>query len=228
LVRRLMLVGALSFGVAFLYSGCNKPADQTSSGNPSDASSPSSSSSGSGGSASSAPAPAPPVVIPADSDITIVLDEALSSKTSSSGQSFSASLRDPIEVNGQVVVPRDARVTGLVRDAKSAGHFKGGAELSLELTSINIKGKDRDLHTSPRTWTIKGKGKRSAVIIGGGGALGALIGGLAGGGKGAAIGAAAGAGAGAGGAALTGDREISLPAETPISFKLTQSLEIRR
>jgi len=66
-------------------------------------------------------------------------------------------------------------------------------------------------------------------MIGGGGAAGALIGGLAGGGKGAAIGAALGAGAGTGGAALTGNnREIELAAETPVSFKLTQSVEIKR
>ena len=64
-------------------------------------------------------------------------------------------------------------------------------------------------------------------MIGGGGAAGALIGGLAGGGKGAAIGAALGAGAGTGGAGLTGNREILLPAETPVSFKLLDPLEIK-
>ncbi|HUL15582.1 MAG TPA: hypothetical protein VLV88_06275 [Terriglobales bacterium] len=228
--RRLWFVGALSFGLVVFYSGCQKPADQSASGDSSDSSpssSPSSSSASGNSSASSHPAEQP-IVIPADTDIAIVLDEALSSKTSSSGQTFSASLRDPLELNGGVVIPKDARVTGLVRDAKSAGKFKGGAELSIELTSISVSGRDYNLHTSPRTWTTKGKGKRTAVLVGGGGALGALIGGLAGGGKGAAIGAVAGAGAGTGGAALTGDREISLPAETPVSFRLSQSLELKR
>lgn len=131
-------------------------------------------------------------------------------------------------VNGEEVIPKDAHVTGLVKDAKSAGRFKGAASLSLELTGINIRGRDYSIHTASRDWATKGKGKRTAVLVGGGGALGALVGGLAGGGKGAAIGAAAGAGAGTGGAALTGNRDISLPAETPLSFKLTESLELKR
>ncbi len=73
---------------------------------------------------------------------------------------------------------------------------------------------------------LKGKGKRTAVMAGGGTALGAIIGGLAGGGKGAAIGAAAGAGAGTGGAAFTGNKEIVLPAESALSFRLTSPLEV--
>jgi hypothetical protein len=77
------------------------------------------------------------------------------------------------------------------------------------------------------TRTEKGKGKRTAVMAGGGAALGALIGGLAGGGKGAAIGAAAGAGAGTGGAAFTGNKDIVIPAESAVSFTLSQPLQLR-
>src|SRR5581483_3096072 len=77
------------------------------------------------------------------------------------------------------------------------------------------------------TRSAKGKGKRTAVAVGGGAGLGALIGGLAGGGKGAAIGAAAGAGAGTAGAAFTGNKDIVLPAESTVSFRLVQPLEIK-
>jgi outer membrane lipoprotein SlyB len=55
----------------------------------------------------------------------------------------------------------------------------------------------------------------------------ASIGGLAGGGKGALIGAALGAGAGTAGAAYTGEKEIVLPAESMLSFKLTAPLTIK-
>jgi hypothetical protein len=74
--------------------------------------------------------------------------------------------------------------------------------------------------------TSKGKGKRTAVMTGGGAGAGALIGGLAGGGKGAAIGAIAGAGAGAAGSAFTGNRDVEMPAESAVSFQMTGSLKL--
>ena len=99
--------------------------------------------------------------------------------------------------------------------------------LRLKLTSININGKDQPIETSSVTRAEKGKGKRTAVITGGGAGVGALIGGLAGGGKGAAIGAIAGAVAGGAGSAFTGNKNIVLPAESALSFKLEQPLEIK-
>jgi|GEM_PF-4886172 len=70
----------------------------------------------------------------------------------------------------------------------------------------------------------KGKASRTAKFGAGGGAAGALIGGIAGGGKEALIGAAAGAGAGAGvaGSGFTGNKDLTIPAESVLQFKLTQ------
>jgi uncharacterized membrane protein len=65
--------------------------------------------------------------------------------------------------------------------------------------------------------------KSNVTKIGGGAAAGALIGGLAGGGKGAAIGTAAGAGAGTGVAAATGKEEVTIPAESVLTFSITGS-----
>jgi hypothetical protein len=65
-------------------------------------------------------------------------------------------------------------------------------------------------------------------MIGGGAGVGALIGGLAGGGKGAAIGALVGGGAGTAGAAYTGNKEIVLPAESALSFKLLQPVDVKK
>jgi len=112
-------------------------------------------------------------------------------------------------------------------DAKPLGRFKGGAVLQLRLDSININGSDRPVQTSAITRSATGKGKRTAVLAGGGAGLGALIGGLAGGGKGAAIGALAGGGAGGAGAAFTGNKDIVLPAESALSFKLEQPLQLK-
>lgn len=98
--------------------------------------------------------------------------------------------------------------------------------LALQLASINVNGTEQTIATSAVTETEKGKGKRTAVMTGGGAGLGALVGALAGGGKGAAIGAAAGAGAGVAGSAFTGNKEIVLPAESALSFTLSQPLEV--
>jgi hypothetical protein len=168
-----------------------------------------------------------PVVVPAGTVLTVRLDEAVGSKISQPGQTFSATLANPVEVEGKAVIPEGATASGTVVDAKPLGRFKGGARLQLQLTSVNISGKDHAVETSSMVRTAKGKGKRTATMIGGGAGVGALIGGLAGGGKGAGIGALAGAGAGTAGTAFTGNKEIVLPAESALSFKLEQPLEIK-
>lgn len=167
------------------------------------------------------------ITIPEGTSLTVRLGEAVGSKISQPGQSFSATLANPVEVGGKTVIPAGAAATGTVVDAKPLGRFKGGASLSLQLTSITVKGTEHPIQTSAVSQTEKGKGKRTAVLAGGGAGLGALIGGLAGGGKGAAIGAAAGVGAGGAGAAFTGNKEIVMPAESAVTFKLSQSLEVK-
>jgi hypothetical protein len=97
----------------------------------------------------------------------------------------------------------------------------------LTLASIEVNRTNYDVRTTAPTETSKGKGKRTAAMVGGGAGGGALIGGLAGGGKGALIGGLIGAAAGTGGAGLTGNRDIVLPAETPITFKLVEPIEIK-
>ena len=161
--------------------------------------------------------------VPAGTVISVRLGETLGSKSSQPGQDFSATLAEPIVVEEKEVIPAGADAHGTVVDAKSLGHFKGGARLQIELNSI----KDYKVQTASVNRAIKGKGKRSAVMIGGGAGAGALIGALAGGGKGAAIGALVGGGAGTAGAAFTGNKEIVLPAETVVSFKLLQPFEVK-
>lgn len=168
-----------------------------------------------------------PLIVPAGTAITMSLGSALGSKLSQSGQTFTGSVAKDVIAENKVVIPKGSEVTGTVTDAKPLGKFKGGAELQLRLDSIKVGGSEIAVQADPQTFTAKGKGKRSAIMTGGGAALGGLIGGLAGGGKGAAIGLAAGAGAGAGGAVLTGNKDIVLPAESAVSFQLSQPLELR-
>src|SRR5713226_7147617 len=175
------------------------------------------------------PPPAPvSITIPAGKVLTVRLADEVGSKVSQPGQSFGGTLAKPVDVNGEVAIPAGARVEGVVVDAKPLGRFAGGALLQLKLESIRVNGQQLPVQTATFTQTLKGKGKRTGAMVGGGAGLGALIGGLAGGGKGAVIGAAAGAGAGTAGTAFTGNKEIVLPAESAVSFKLKESLKITR
>ena len=174
------------------------------------------------------PKPKPrPVVIPAGTVITVRIQQTLGSKTSHEGDRFDASLAEPITIGGNTVVPAGSSTHGKVTQAHAAGRFKGGATLGLALTNLRVGGSSYAIQSTPVSQTSKGKGKRTAVMIGGGAGGGALIGGLAGGGKGAAIGALIGAGAGTMGSAFTGNRDISLPAESALSFQLTAPLTLK-
>jgi hypothetical protein len=167
-----------------------------------------------------------PVVLPAGTVLAVRLEESLGSKTSQQGQRFQVSLSEPIVIGGQTVIPKGASGSGTVTEAHAAGRFKGGASLSLVLDSLTVKGVPYSIQTTPATQASKGKGKRTAAMVGGGAGTGALIGGLAGGGKGAAIGALVGAGAGTAGAGLTGNKDISLPVEAVVSFQMTEPLTL--
>jgi hypothetical protein len=169
-----------------------------------------------------------PLVVPAETVLNVVLDQTISSKTTKAGEKFSATVESPVEVEGKVAIPKGARAEGLVKEAKAAGRFKGGAVLELTLTSVTVNGKDYEIETSAPTMSSKGKGKRTATMVGGGAAGGAAIGAVAGGGKGAAIGALIGAAAGTGGAGLTGNRDITLAAETALDFTLTRPVDIKQ
>ena len=170
---------------------------------------------------------AKPVTVPEGTILTVRLNQAVGSKISNTGDSFGGSLADPISVDKKVVIPEGSEVTGTVVDAKPLGRFKGGARLEITLNSIRVKGSNYDIATTSSARAMKGKGKRTAIMVGGGAGLGAVIGALAGGGKGAAIGAGVGAGAGTAGSAFTGNKNIVLPAETLVQFKLVKAISVK-
>jgi hypothetical protein len=179
-----------------------------------------------------APAPKPkpqPVVVPAGTALTVRVGEALSSKTSQAGQTFLATLAQPVSTTSagkMVSIPAGSALSGTVVSSKAKGKFKGEGELSLALTSITIHGHTYPIQTTTLSSTVKGKGKRTAATTGGGAAGGALIGGIAGGGTGAAIGAGVGAAAGFLGGTFTGNKQIEIPAESALSFQLSAPLTL--
>lgn len=174
------------------------------------------------------PPPPPPLVIPAGTSVMVRMGNTINTKTANPGDSFTGTLAQSLAVNGVVAIRAGAGVAGTVVDSKSPGRFKGEGYLAIALTSINVKGVPTTIHTSEYAQTIKGKGKRTGAFIGGGAGGGALIGGIAGGGKGALIGGLVGAGAGTAGAAFTGNKELTVQAESVVTFKLRSSITVQQ
>ena len=153
------------------------------------------------------------------------ITQQISAKNNNVGDGFTGSLAAPITTSGgKVIFAKGAPVQGTVVAAKGRGKFKGEGQLAIQVSSIS----GMAVTTSSYLKEEKGKGKRSAGLIGGGAGGGALIGGLAGGGKGALIGGLVGAGAGTAGAALTGNKDIVIPAESVVSFTLQKPVTVTR
>jgi len=180
--------------------------------------------------APSAPAATPPaeerVTMPAGTELTIRMIDSVDSEKNKVGDRFRATIEMPVVIEGKTVVPKGAEVEGVVAQSASAGHFQGRSELALALSKLSYAGKSYDIKTEQAVREASSRGKKTAAMVGGGGALGAVIGGIAGGGKGAAIGAASGAGAGAGVQAVTKAQQVRIPSETVLEFKLKNPVTV--
>jgi hypothetical protein len=166
------------------------------------------------------------VTIPADTAITVRMIDSVNSDTNRTGQTFMASLDEPIYVDGRSVAPRGAEVmTKLVYD-QQAGKLQGRAVLTLALVSVKVNGRRVDMTSADVRRESDSQGAKSAKTVGGVTALGAIIGGIAGGGKGAAIGAGSGAVVGAGAAVMTSGEKVAIPSETRLTFRLQSPAQI--
>ncbi|MBI2816372.1 MAG: hypothetical protein HYX72_05505 [Acidobacteria bacterium] len=174
-------------------------------------------------------APAPKklgVTIHAGSVVTVRMIDPVDSATDEMGQTYRASLDEPLMVNGETVVPRGADVTVKLVSKEEAGRIKGRSELSLVLMDITVQGRRYEMTTSEVTQSGSSRGKQTATRAGIGAALGATIGAIAGGGKGAAIGAATGAGAGTAVQLATHGEQVKVPSESRLDFTLAQPLNL--
>jgi hypothetical protein len=157
--------------------------------------------------------------IPPGSHVTVRLNHSLSSATANAGQTWSGTLTSDIVHQGKTVAKSGDPVKGKITYVNRSGRLHKPGALSLRLTSIN----GETVYSSRISREGKSHTKSNATKIGGGAAAGAVIGALAGGGKGAAIGTVAGAGAGTGVAAATGKQEVTIPAESVLTFTITGS-----
>jgi hypothetical protein len=166
------------------------------------------------------------VAIPAGTDISIRTIDSVDSERDRRGQTYRASIDQPVIVNGQTVIPRGADAVIMLSDSQQSGKIEGKAVLTLELRSITINGRTYDSTSSTVSRESGSRGARSAKVIGGTAALGAIIGAIAGGGRGAAIGAGSGAAVGTAAQVVTSGQKVKVPAETLLTFTLQNSLDL--
>jgi hypothetical protein len=166
------------------------------------------------------------VTLPAGTVITVRTLQPLQAGQDKPGEFFKAVVGMDVMGDRGVAIPRGTAVTGQVVDSKKAGHYKGAAVLTLQLSNLTLGNQAYNLSSDVWNQTAAGKGGQTAGNTVGGAAFGALIGAIAGGGPGAAIGAAAG---GVGGAASTGlsrNPQAYVPQEGLVTFRLTQPVTI--
>jgi len=169
-------------------------------------------------------APPPPparsagVELPSGTNLVVRLIDGVDSEVNRVGQTFNASVDEPVMLGGDTVIPRGADVVLKLVDSKESGKLTGRSELTLDLMSVRVNGRMIDVNTQTVSQTSSSRGERTAKVAGGTAAVGAIIGAIAGGGKGAAIGAAAGGAAGAGAEVVTKGQRVKIPSETRLTF----------
>jgi hypothetical protein len=165
------------------------------------------------------------VVLPVGTEIALRTNERIDSKDVVEGKTFSAQIAEDVrEADGSVAIPRGS-------DASLITRRDTDGDIILDVDSIVVGGHRYRVNTQDQEIEKRGRdglgaNKRTGEYVGGGAVLGAIIGAIAGGGKGAAIGAAAGAGAGAGTQIITRGKEVHVPAESVIRFKLDRPLKL--
>lgn len=165
-------------------------------------------------------------VVPEGTALRVRLDHSVSTASHRAGDRFTATLAEPVRDGERIVIPKGARVTGRIIQSAPSGRLSGRAVLSLKPERAEWGGHSVELDSRGWSRTSAAHRRRNLTWMGGGSGTGALIGALAGGGAGAAIGAGAGAAAGLAGAAVTGRRQVSVPAETLLTFRLRAPVQV--
>ena len=164
--------------------------------------------------------------VPGGTPITVRMIDAVDSRTSQLGQTFAASVDEPVMVNGQTVIPRGADVIVKLVEDRQSGRITGETSLGLALSAIRVNGRMVDFSSEQVRESSGSRSSRSGKMIGGGTVLGAILGSIAGGGRGAAIGAASGAAVGTGAEVASKGERVRVPSETRLSFTTSNTVRL--
>ncbi|MGH9663736.1 MAG: hypothetical protein ACRD9L_04855, partial [Bryobacteraceae bacterium] len=122
--------------------------------------------------------------LPAGTQLVIRMIDDVDSRRDHVGQTYRASVAEPVTVDGQTVVPRGADVVAKLVNDQRSGKIQGKTVLTLDLQSLAVNGKTIDIDTQAISQESGSRSSKSTKVIGGAAALGAIIGAIAGGGKG--------------------------------------------
>jgi hypothetical protein len=163
----------------------------------------------------------------AGENLVVRTTSTLSTKTNNAGETFTASLEEPLEVDGVVVAPKGSKVTGTVTSSDDGGRVKGVAQIGVALTEIVVNGKSYPISSGTYVQSAKKTLTKDAQKVGIGAGIGAAIGAVAGGGSGAAKGAGIGAGTGTAVVLGTHGDPAVIPAESVLNFTLSESITVQ-
>jgi hypothetical protein len=176
--------------------------------------------------AASAPAGPLNIQLPAGTNFVVRMIDGVDSERNRVGQTFQASLDEPVIMDGNTVIERGTDAVVKLVDDKQSGKLAGRTVLTLDLVSLKINGRMVDINTQSVQQASESRTGRTGKVVGGTAALGAVIGAIAGGGKGAAVGAASGAAVGAGAQVITKGQQVKIPSETRLTFTLDTTVRI--
>jgi hypothetical protein len=167
---------------------------------------------------------------PAGTELVVRTVETIDSRTAGANQVFSGIVEQAVsDGSGLLIIPGRSSVQLMIRQTSSGG-ATGSPEMVLDVQSITIAGRRYLVSTEDlllESDTGVGKNRRTAEAVGGGAALGGIIGAIAGSGKGAAIGVLVGSAGGAGAQVLTRGRDVQVPAETLLTFRMDKPVSLQ-
>lgn len=167
------------------------------------------------------------VTLPAGTRLRLELATPIASDRNEVEDAVRATVRQPVVIDGQPVLPVGTELSGVVTAVQRSGRVKGRARIAYRFTSLRFDGERYGIRTALLAHEARATKKKDATKIAVGAGAGAVVGAILGGGSGAAKGAAIGGAGGTGVVLATRGEEVRLGAGADVSTRLEAPLTIR-